>query len=100
MRRVVITGRAERDLTSILSYIAEDSPIQAVMMVDRLERAAMNLSETASSFQRLDHPEYPELRRRVVGSYNIVYAIDDDTVEVLHFAHAARNLDTLLLAGD
>jgi toxin ParE1/3/4 len=96
MRRVSLTRRAQRDLVEILEYIARDSPLQAAILVDRLERAALDLANSAELYQRMRGTEPREVRRRVVSSYNIVYAVTGETIEVLTIAHGARNLAGLL----
>ena len=40
------------------------------------------------------------LRRRIYGSYLIFYRIRDDTVEVLHVLHGARDYDKILFPDD
>jgi plasmid stabilization system protein ParE len=95
MKRVIVSARAERDLSEILAYIAKDSPVQAAIMVDRLERAALDLAGTAAHYQLLPHAHIKELRRRVVTPYNIIYSIDGDDVNVLHFFHGARQFRLL-----
>jgi plasmid stabilization system protein ParE len=96
MRRVIVSRRAERDLFDILTYIAKDSPIQAERMVERLERAILDLSDAADRFQRLDYPGPRELRRRTVESYNIVYAVTAERVDVVLVAHGRMDLERLL----
>jgi plasmid stabilization system protein ParE len=96
MRRLIVSRRAERDLAAILNYIAQDSPVQAERMVERLESAIFELREAADQYQRLDYPGSRELRRRPLGSYNIVYAVTAERVEVLLVAHGRMNLERLL----
>lgn len=98
MRRVIVSRRAERDLVDILTYVAGDGPQQAELVVERLERAILELGEAAERYQRVEHPGSRELRRRPVGSYNIVYAVTPARVEVILVAHGRMNLDRLLAA--
>jgi plasmid stabilization system protein ParE len=65
-------------------------------MVQRLYKASLDLAQTATNYQRVPHPLYREVRRRVVGPYNIVYSVAERTVDVLFIAHGARNFRRLL----
>lgn len=96
MRRVKLSARAQRDLNSILAFIAEDSPTKAVKMVDRLERASFEPAETALHYPLLPSQEDTCVRRRVVHPYNIFFSVEGDTVEVLHILHGARNIGRIL----
>jgi toxin ParE1/3/4 len=92
MRRVVFSDRATDDLDDILAYIATEAGYRlALRTIDHLERAALELADTALSFPLLVEREDAGIRRRVVRSYNIFYVVDGDTVKVLHFLHGARD---------
>lgn len=96
-RRVAVSPEALADLEEIFEFLAEDSPALAFRVAEHLEAAALELSETALHYQIVvERPEAP-VRRRVVGSYNILFWVTEDTVGVLRFLHGRRRL---LLEGD
>lgn len=101
MRRVVLSAEAMSDLEEILSYVsAEWSFSLALRVIDRLERAASDLADTALRYPMLVEHEEARIRRRVARSYNIFYVVDGDTVNVLHFLHGARDYARILFPED
>jgi toxin ParE1/3/4 len=97
---VVVTDDASADLLDIGLYIAEESPAAALRLVNRLRRAAAELSDRAMRYALVPSHEDSDVRRRVVGSYNIFYHVTDDRVEVLHFLHHARDHEQLVFPED
>lgn len=66
-------------------------------LVGQLEEAARDLRETALHYQIVaERPDGP-VRRRVVGSYNILFWVTDDTVGVLRYLHGKRRV---MLGGE
>jgi plasmid stabilization system protein ParE len=87
----VIIGRvALRDLQRIRDFIARDNPTVAVSFCQRLLDRAEALREFPELGGHLR--ERPGARFSVVGSYLIVYRVDQAaaTVRVLRFWHGAR----------
>ena len=89
---------AEEDLISILDWIANDSPTQALIFIDKLE-------------ERIGKPErFPPLGRiprnlklreygyrvLVVESYLVFYIVRRKTVEVHRVIRASRNIEEML----
>ncbi len=99
-RRVAIAAEAQDDLVSIFNYVAEDSRRMALLLVDRLEAAALDLSETALQYPIVRQRGEVAVRRRVVGTYNVLFSLIDDHVEVLHILHGKRSIDVALNPAD
>jgi plasmid stabilization system protein ParE len=72
-RHVVVSAEALADLDATFKFLSEDSPALALRIAGKLEEAAADLRTTALHYpivvQRSDVP----VRRRVVGSYNILF---------------------------
>jgi toxin ParE1/3/4 len=98
--KVRLSARAERDLQSIFEYLSGDSPGAADRILNRLGGAALELGDRAKLYPLLPRHEDTGFRRRVVGSYNLYYIIEDGTVEVVAILHSARNADRLLFPED
>ena len=94
--RVVITVEAEGDLESIVTYLGQESPTQAILTVERLERASLALGDAALRYPLVVNHEASGIRRRVAGSYNINYRVKAGPVEVVHILHAARDAERIL----
>jgi toxin ParE1/3/4 len=81
--------RASRDLTDILAYLAERSPLGAMRVTRSLKGSIDFLVEQPFSGLRTTRegllvkivPDYP---------YKIFYRVSDDVVEIVHIRHASR----------
>ena len=99
-RSVVFTDDALADLENLCSYIAErDSDSNAQSVLDRIERALMNLAELP---ERGRHP--PELaalgirvyREIFFKPYRLIYRVEQRRVVVLLIADGRRDMQSLL----
>ena len=88
-RRVALSADALADLDEIFEFLAKDSPRLALRLVGQLEGAALDLSETGPHYQVVAQRPDGAVPRRVVGSYNILFWVTEDTVGVLRFLHAS-----------
>ncbi|HEY0854205.1 MAG TPA: type II toxin-antitoxin system RelE/ParE family toxin [Devosia sp.] len=100
MRKLRLSSNARDDLTSILEYLAEESPSVALRLVTRLEAACAELPDRALMYALVPRHEHTGVRRRVVASYGIFYIVSDDQVEVLQILHAARDHERILFPED
>lgn len=91
-RHVAVSAEALSDLDEIFEFLAKDSPGLALRVVGQLEEAALDLRDTALHYQIVaERPDAP-VRRRVVGSYNILFWVTEDSVGVLRFLHGKRRI--------
>ena len=94
--RVEVTEAAAAEIDSAYEWIKEGEPDAAVRWYDGLMVALRSLRDNPRRCARvrtadLKEPEIRQLiygRRR--GRYCVLFAIHDDTVEVLHVRHGAR----------
>jgi plasmid stabilization system protein ParE len=88
--KVIIGRRALRDLDRIREFISQDSPAAAVTFCGKLLDHAEGLRMFPDRGGHL--AERPGARFSVVGSYLIVYRMDQpaETVRILRFWHGAR----------
>ena len=85
------TRQAEIDLLDIWGFISQDNMMAADKIVRQLD---------ARSHELLKHPEMgiarddvaKGTRHLVMGSYLILYRIDEEDIEVVRYLHGARNL--------
>ena len=91
------TATAIRHLTSIHDYIAQDSPIYARRMVDRLTRRSQQIMLFPLSGRVV--PEYgaESVREVIEPPYRIIYRVLPDRVDIVAVIHGARNLRDLPL---
>ena len=91
MKRLVFSSAAERDLDSIIDYIALDNPDAA----EKVYRAIVATAERLRDFPDMGHPgRLPETREFVVTDlpYLIVYEVGTEAITVLAVFHGARDL--------
>ena len=98
-RRVAWTETAWRDLERIADYIAEDSPGYAAALVRDVRDRARSLGEMAERGRMVPELEDPAVRELIIGSYRLVYEIEDSDVYVLGLIHGARDLAALWQQG-
>lgn len=96
-RHVAVSSEALADLDEIFEFVAQDSPRLALHLVSQLEEAALDLGDSALHDQVAIERPAASVRRRVVGSYNILFWVAEDTVGVLRFLYGKRRID---LAGE
>ena len=92
---VEFSNRANAQIRSIFSYIAEDNADAALKMLDRLEAKAQQLENTPLIGAELPRDEYPFLqpgyRRLIVKPFIMYYRIIDQTIYITHIIHSKRN---------
>jgi len=81
------TNRAKARLKLIHDFIAEDSPMTALKVVDRLTRRSQQLTELPNSGRQV--PEYVrnDVRELLENPYRIIYKIKSDQIDVLTVMH-------------
>ncbi|MGJ5180955.1 type II toxin-antitoxin system RelE/ParE family toxin [Bradyrhizobium oligotrophicum] len=88
--RVVYTDEALRDLADIAEWLADHYPAAAPAVARRIKRVVAHIGRWPSSARRV--VDRPDVRAAPLGRYpyKIFYRVNDDTVEILHIHHAAR----------
>lgn len=94
------TSEARADLIEIGAWIAEDSPRRSETFVQELMAACNALSEMPRRFQLVPGHKESGIRRRPYGNYLIFYWIHEDTVEILHILHGARDYEKIVFPAD
>jgi toxin ParE1/3/4 len=101
MAQVRWTPQAADDLEAICLFIARDSPQLAAAFADRVLRATDHLASFPRSGRIVPEFGIGNIRELVVGSYRIIYRIQQEDVHLLTVHHGARILDTTKIgAGD
>lgn len=86
------TQNALDHLHLIHSYIAQDSMIQALKMVDRITRKSIQISEFPYSSRMVPEFECETIREIPVGSYRLMYRILSDRIDVMAVFHSSMDL--------
>ena len=93
---VVLTAEAERDLETLAEYIARDSVMAALTMVEELREKCLALAEAPHGYPLVPRYEHRGIRRRPFGSYLIFYRVGAEAIEVVHIIHGACEYERLL----
>ena len=92
-RRLRWSDRALDELDAVLAHIAQDSPINAAAVHDRIVARLASLPDQPRQGRRV--PEYEgsdEVREVIVQSWRLIYRITDTEVSIVAVVHSARLL--------
>ncbi|MBA7483941.1 hypothetical protein ES707_19458 [subsurface metagenome] len=88
--KVYWTYRSVRHLVEIYEYIAQDSPLYAKRIVDRLTRRSEQIGTYPKSGRKVPEYERDDIREVIEGRYRIIYRIKLNQVDVLAVIHSAK----------
>ena len=95
MTRIVWTLQAVEDVEAIRSYIARDSAHYAALTAERIVDSVERLKDFPRSGRVVPELEREAYREVILGTYRIVYRLQEDRAEILTVLHAARLLPGL-----
>ena len=90
MRRLIWSPRSIRDLEAVRDYIAQDSPLYAGLVVQRLVRAPDRLLSFPEMGRVVPERGDAELRELIVRPFRIVYRVSANSIEIVTVFHASR----------
>lgn len=90
--RIVWSEQALSDVEEIRDFISRDAPTFAELFVDRVFEAVERLAVFPRSAREVPEFADPNIREVLLGSYRIVYRIDEDVVSIVTIFHMARLL--------
>jgi len=90
--RVVWTARAKARLRQIYNYIAQDQPLNADRVIDRITLRARQLGEQPRSGRMVEHYQHDDIRELIERPYRIIYLVLPDRVEILTIRDTRRVL--------
>lgn len=92
MARLIWSFVARDDLRALISYIKADSPGYARTFGLHIQQCVEQLRHFPESGRRVPEDRSGIYRELIVGSYRIVYRIDEDIVTIVTIIHGARIL--------
>ncbi len=81
------TGKALSDLVRLHEFLVAVNPAAAARTVQSLAEAPMRLSVHPRLGEKLEEFEPREVRRIVVGSYEMRYEVGEDTIFIVRLWH-------------
>jgi plasmid stabilization system protein ParE len=91
---------AEKDLLSIIEYIARENPLQARKKFREIKKRAESLSafpDRGKIVQELQDQGITLYRELVIGPWRIIYRVSDNRVYVLSVLDSRQNVEDILL---
>lgn len=91
---------AEKDLKNIIEYIADDSPINALKVFNKIKEKASSLyffPDRGRLVPELRDQGILQYRELIHSPWRIIYRISESTVHVLSVLDARRNIEDILL---
>lgn len=88
---VIWTRSASADLVRLHAFLAPVAPDAAARVVQRLSRAPDRLKDFPRLGEKLDAYEPREVRRLIVGDYELRYEIANATIFVLRLWHSREH---------
>ena len=89
--RIKWTSRASSDLVRLHEHLRPVSPDAAARVVQQLARAPDRLLDYPRIGEKLEAYEPREVRRIIVGNYELRYEIADATIFILRLWHSRQN---------
>ena len=90
--KVFWTDTALGHLTAVHDYVAQDAPIYARLLVDRLTSRSKQIGQFPHSGRAVPEYEDAQVREVLEGNYRVIYEVHPDRVDVLAVIHGAREL--------
>jgi toxin ParE1/3/4 len=91
---------AENDLKSIIEYIAEDSPVNALKILNKIKQKASSLyilPERGRIVPELQDQGILIYRELIIPPWRIIFRISEKKVYVLSVLDARQNVEDILL---
>lgn len=86
------TDTAVAHLVAIYERIAQDAPVYAQRMIDRLTKRSEQIATFPESGRMVPEYEAPDIREVIESPYRIIYRIKVDQIDVLAVVHGAQLL--------
>ncbi len=92
MKKVQWTTTAQKHLDAIYDYIAQDSEIYALRVVDRITTKSEQIAEFPLSGRRVPEYDTDEVREVFITPYRLIYYIGPEKLDILAVIHSAREI--------
>ena len=91
------TESAANDLESIRGYIARDSEIYAIRLMERVFQVIEKLDVFPESGRIVPEISDVTIRELILMNYRIIYKIDKDFIYILAIIHGSRDISNIKL---
>ncbi|MDY6904312.1 MAG: type II toxin-antitoxin system RelE/ParE family toxin [Thermodesulfobacteriota bacterium] len=98
--KVIWANAAENDLKNIIAYIAEDSPPNALSILNKIRQKASHLytlPERGRIVPELQDQGIVQYRELIISPWRLIYRIFQRKVYVLSVIDSSQNVEDILL---
>jgi len=88
--RIVWSPEALRDLESIRDYVAQDSPVYAALVIERIVASIEHLAAFPELGRVVPELQRPDVREVIQRPFRIVYRLRENSVEIATVFRASR----------
>lgn len=99
--KIIWSKTAHADLATIIEYIAQDSPTNAIKILKNIKSKAAKLylsPQRGRIIPELQEQGITQYRELIINPWRLMYRIADETVFVLSVIDARQNVEDVLLA--
>ncbi len=96
MTKLIWSPQSVRDLEAVRTYIAEDSPAYAELVVRRIIDAVERLAVYPESGRVVPERSTPAIREVIVSPYRVVYRLRPGLVEIATVFRGSRSFPDLI----
>lgn len=93
-RRVIWAPRAQAALDEAVAFVAQDSPVGALRVLEQALAAADSLATLSERGRVVPERNDAGLREIFVFRYRLLYEVHQDSVRIVAFLHGARDFDS------
>ncbi|QLE58042.1 type II toxin-antitoxin system RelE/ParE family toxin [Nostoc sp. TCL26-01] len=94
--KVFWTETAVNHLSSIYTYISQNSPQYAERLVERLTQRSEQIAQFPFSGRIVPEFETKQIREVIEGSYRIIYYIKSDQIDILAVLHGSQQIESMI----
>ncbi|MDF5735043.1 MULTISPECIES: type II toxin-antitoxin system RelE/ParE family toxin [unclassified Nostoc] len=94
--KVFWTETAVNHLSSIYTYIFQNSPHYPQRLVERLTQRSEQIAQFPLSGRIIPEFETKQIREVIEGSYRIIYYIKSDQIDVLAVLHGSQQIESII----
>lgn len=94
--KVFWSAKAKARLRQIHDYIAQDSPIRAKQVVDRLTSRSKKLAVEPRADRRVPEYQQDDLREVLERPFRIIFLVGLDRIDIITVAHYRQRLPVKL----
>jgi toxin ParE1/3/4 len=92
--KVFWTETAINHLSSIYSYIAQNSPNYAQILVEKITKRSQQIGKFPFSGRTVPEFKNQQIREVIEGNYRIIYYINREQIDVIAVIHGKENLES------